>query len=436
MSGLLIFVKIYIMFTTLYIVNDIIPAGFEYFTLNISPGEHIALRYDKYGDVTNAGMFKNYRWIVMKVKVIAHIRCVAFLLVLAILIGTCDYFFSESGYIRYILHEVKATEENFDTIVIGSSHTRCSVDCRYLDEALGVNSFNIGIPGETVDDFYYVLKSICKDNEVKTVIMDVDYYYWMDGQSQNHFSKSFIYQQMNDTDVKAEYLWNNKDNIDIRNVFSRRLTWKVSLKEAEDNADLKISEGYENYEMEAAVEDDGYFPTAGGPYLGKGFCYRYRINEVPGNPEYVKTMRTAANKNIDKNVISQFERLYNYCKDNGIELIAITAPITPDALEDAQVDRAYEKIADLFAGYGIEYYDFNKTLMSVLPRDDSGYVDTEGHMYGELAELYSEVLAKFLADVRDGEVDMSSYFYPSYQEMYKNMREDYLLATGKEWKEY
>lgn len=36
--------------------------------------------------------------------------------------------------------------------------------------------------------------------------------------------------------------------------------------------------------------------------------------------------------------------------------------------------------------------------MSVLPRDDSSYVDTEGHMYGELAVKYSDVLAKVLAD--------------------------------------
>ena len=47
-----------------------------------------------------------------------------------------------------------------------------------------------------------------------------------------------------------------------------------------------------------------YFATAGGPYMGKGFCcYRYRINEVPGNPEYTQTMKRNANKELDKTVI-------------------------------------------------------------------------------------------------------------------------------------
>ncbi len=34
--------------------------------------------------------------------------------------------------------------------------------------------------------------------------------------------------------------------------------------------------------------------------------------------------------------------------------------------------------------------------MSVLPRDDSAYVDAEGHMYGELAQSYSKLLADVL----------------------------------------
>ena len=49
------------------------------------------------------------------------------------------------------------------------------------------------------------------------------------------------------------------------------------------------------------------FATAGGPYLGKGFCYRYRINEVPGNPSYVNTMKgNACLKALIKQFISQF----------------------------------------------------------------------------------------------------------------------------------
>ena len=105
---------------------------------------------------------------------------------------------------------------------------------------------------------------------------------------------------MKDTWVKAEYLWNNRAELDIRNVFSRRLTWKCTIKKAKTNIALKKTKEYKNYDMSAGLDTDGYFATAGGPYLGKGFCYRYRINEVPGNPSYVNTMKGNAAKSLDK----------------------------------------------------------------------------------------------------------------------------------------
>lgn len=366
-----------------------------------------------------------------------HIKCVLFIVVLAVVILVCDYLFAESGYIRFVLNDVNSSNESYDTIVLGASHTRCSIDTEYLDKYMNVNSFNMGIPGETVDDFYYVLKSVVDSgNNVKQVIVDVDYYYWMNGQSQNHFSKSFIYQQMKDTWVKAEYLWNNRAELDIRNVFSRRLTWKCTIKKAKTNIALKKTKEYKNYDMSAGLDTDGYFATAGGPYLGKGFCYRYRINEVPGNPSYVNTMKGNAAKSLDKTVISQFERFLDYCNDNDIKVVCVSTPITPDAFKEAQVDRASEKLKELFDSYNIKYYDFNKTLMSVLPRDDSGYVDTEGHMYGELAVKYSDVLAKVLADDAEGNVNEEEYFYKSYEDMYETMKDDYEAATGLEWKSY
>ncbi len=294
----------------------------------------------------------------------------------------------------------------------------------------------MGIPGETVDDMYYVLKSVCKDNDVKKIVIDVDYYYWMNGQSQNHFSRSFIYQQIKDPQIKAEYLWKNKSYLDIRNVFSRRLTWKCTLNKAKTNVELKKTDEYKNYDMSAGLDTDGYFATAGGPYMGKGFCYRYRINEVPGNPEYTQTMKRNANKELDKTVIAQFEQLVEYCRENNIQIVCVESPITPDAFRDAEVDKAVTKLKALFDSYGIAYYDFNKALMSVLPRDDSAYVDAEGHMYGELAESYSELLSEVLYEDAQGTLDESRYFYDSYESMYNSMVQDYEDATGLEWKSY
>ena len=75
-------------------------------------------------------------------KLWPHIRCVIFICVLAAVICVCDYLFAESGYIRFIFNQVKAenaeTDSGYDTIILGASHTRCSIDTEYLDKYMPV----------------------------------------------------------------------------------------------------------------------------------------------------------------------------------------------------------------------------------------------------------------------------------------------------------
>ena len=47
-----------------------------------------------------------------------HIKCVLFIVVLAVVILVCDYLFAESGYIRFVLNDVNGSNESYDTIVI------------------------------------------------------------------------------------------------------------------------------------------------------------------------------------------------------------------------------------------------------------------------------------------------------------------------------
>ena len=60
----------------------------------------------------------------------------------------------------------------------------------------------------------------------------------------------------------------------------------------------------------------------------------------------------------------------------------------------------------------------------ILPRDDVDFGDMEGHMGGELAEKYSEVLATLLNDRKDGSLDTDKYFYDSFSELYKHTYRD------------
>lgn len=371
----------------------------------------------------------------MMKKIMPIVRSIVFLVGLAVILRVCDYCFAQSGYVRFILHEANNANSNYNTIILGASHARSAINPAYLDQKLETNTLNMAIPGETVQDSYYMLKDAYDSNDIKTVIIDVDYQYWVETQPTAHFTKAFICQQMTDLDVKLEYFWDNRDTIDLRNVFTRRLSWKCSLKSVKRNLSKKKTKEYKQYTIEAAGEN-GKVEGADGPYKGKGFFYRDTFGGKPGGAAYVESWVERQNAGIDSNVEKQFEDILDFCNKKGIRLICITSPITPSAMEKLGMEKIHKTLKTAFDQWGIEYYDFNMTRMDVLPRDDVDYGDLEGHMGGELAEEYSEVLAELLEDTQDGEIDNNDYFYTSFEEMYQNMKDDYTKATGIDWEGY
>lgn len=363
------------------------------------------------------------------------IRCAGFLAGLVVILGICDFCFAPSGYVRFILHEVNKKETNYDTIILGASHARSAINPEYLDKELGTNTLNLAIPGETVKDAYYLLKDACGNNDVKTVIMDVDYQYWMDEQPQGYFTEPFICQNITDLKVKTEYLIDNWDTIDLRNILTRRLSWDCTAASVKQNISTKTTAEYRNYSIEAAGID-GKVEGADGPYIGKGFFYRDTFGGKPGGADYIDTWVGRDKAGIDENVAEQFNNIYDYCMEKGIELICVTSPIAPSAMQKLGMGNVHNTLSKAFDELGVAYYDFNKALMSVVPRDDIHYGDLEGHMGGELANTYSQSLAALLKAAKDGEIKESDYFYASFEEMYRTMKEDYTKATGNEWEGY
>ena len=85
--------------------------------------------------------------------------------------------------------------------------------------------------------------------------------------------------------------------------------------------------------------------------------------------------------------------------------------------------------SQFFEEQNVPYYNFNKARLSVLDRSDPDYGDKEGHMGGELAEEYSEVLAEVLKGHFNGTLDETKYFYNTFDEMYKEMEEQKMSFT-------
>ncbi|MDO5403156.1 MAG: hypothetical protein Q4F11_06930 [Eubacteriales bacterium] len=353
------------------------------------------------------------------------IKCICFCFGLMIIVSVCDYVFAKEGYVRYIIRNLSDENQNYDTIVLGASHARSAINPQKIDDKLGTNTLNMAIPGETIKDSYYVLKESDSSNDVEKVILDVDYQYWMCAMAEGSFNEPFIYIQLPLTSsARWEYIVNNMENLDIRNVFSKRLSYEYSVSAVKNNIKQKMSKGYKNSDI-STIE----VPDANGPYVGKGFFHRVTSGAAPGGLEYVNSWSLESKKPIAKNVIREFEKIYNYCEKNDIELICVTSPITPSAIKILNMHCANATLKEFFDEYDVTYYDFNKARMDVLPREDVDFGDMEGHMGGTLGEEYSEVLADVLEDHEDGDIELSEYFYSSFNEMYENMDEDLAKAN-------
>lgn len=348
------------------------------------------------------------------------IKCVVFLLLCAAMFVVCDFLFMPSGYIRVILHTLNHSEENFDTVVLGASHGRSAIDPAKIDEQFGSNAINISIPNEKVKDSYYLLKESCRNNDVKTVIMDLDYQYWFK-LGDNDFADTFIYSYMEPSSVKLEYFRDNLINKDFRLSFVEWARYSAQYSRIKKNVATKQTDEYQDYDISAAEVGD-----ANGPYVDKGFFYR----KDGGHEGRGKITRVQWNDSCaDPKVLGYFNQIVNYCKENNIRLICVTSPITPATALAGASEQSGAFFTRLAQQYGIEYYDFNLLKYDVLPRVNTDFGDWEGHMCGKLAEPYSTILGQVITEAQNGTLDADSYFYKDYDELKKDTNSVLYLET-------
>ena len=195
------------------------------------------------------------------------IRCVIFLAGLAAIMGVIDFACVQTGYVNYILRNVCAKDNgtDYDTVVIGASHARASSDPEQIDKNAGTYSINMAIPGETVKDSYYVLEETCRTNDIKTVILDIDYQYYFNPPKEGFYTEQFIQCQMDwRSYVKWQYIYDNMERMEIRNVFTRRQACTFTPSNMKDNIEQKLSKGYKEADIYSLDVD-------GGTYAGRGY---------------------------------------------------------------------------------------------------------------------------------------------------------------------
>lgn len=350
----------------------------------------------------------------MSNKILKYVRAIIFVAVIVGLVKSMDFAMMPSGYIRYIIHAAGNSDEKegYDCIILGASHGRTSINPEYMiDSGYAKNPLNMCIPGESVVNSYYLLKEACRNNDVKKVVLEMDYQYWINDEARDsEFGDLFEYVQLPMSKVKLEYIGNELFTKDFRTVYFKKLAYTDDFGSVGNNIKTKLSKAYRNYDMEAVEVRD-----ADGPYIGRGFFYREKIDKK--GDFWVCDW---SEDDISDKVLAYFQKIVKYCNDNGIELVCITEPITPTAVVNGPSEQANTYLQKICRQNNVRYIDFTLLKKDVLKVTDDDFCDWEGHMYGELANRFSHILSQVLVEPQN------EWFYGTYAQLEQAVYENYV----------
>lgn len=339
-------------------------------------------------------------------EILKYVRVIVFFAVITILVEAVNYVMVQPGYARYIIHTVDNSDDgsDYDCIVVGASHGRASIDPHYfLEMEYAVNPINMCIQGATVIDNYYMIREACNNNDVKKIILELDYQYWNKNlKRDSDFGDLLVYGQLPFTSLKMEYIVSQLMDKDFRTIYFRRYAFARNWKTAKKYMAIKKTDEYKNFQIEgvAGIETEG-------PYQGLGFFYRTKVTDKKGKLNPSPWTYDDLNPKVQK----YFQKIVKYCKDNGIELICVTTPIPPSSVVSGAANEANTYFKQICDENNVRYIDGNLIKNEILNVSDDDFSDWEGHMNGALAEQFSEVLTEILK-----KNDCSEYFYSSYDE--------------------
>lgn len=313
------------------------------------------------------------------------------------------------AYSRVMLEELYAGAGNIDTVFVGSSHCYRSFDPALVDERLGTHSFNAGTSQQLPDGSYWLLREITAENDLDTVYLEMFFTGYNQQASADVPMAAFLitdYMRPSSPD-RYRYLWEMGGLAALPDLLlpARHAIADPGALPALWHA--KLTDGY-------AAGNYSYVTYPGEGYRGQGFVW------VDGTPQYgydpIFSIDPAA-------PLSDFgwqnlDRITQLCKEKGIRLVLVTAPLpNAFALHTPNYQAYTDAVRDFAAQNGLEYWDF--TLFKdtkLLPLSHAHFADAH-HLNGSGAELFTTVFCQVAAQSAAGQ-DVSPLFFDTLEEKF------------------
>ena len=306
-----------------------------------------------------------------------------------------------------------AQEDEIDCLVVGTSTAMRDVNPLILDERLGVRSFNLATPSQTLDESYIAVRTAYEDHGITRVILGIAPSQLLRSTAPNPgsafmFARSHVVSVRQQLEGVGYMLFDGgsiAEPVSINVVFpwvSNKISDSVGamLK----NARMKL-DGTSVYEAAEVNE-------AGWTYVGKGFGgYSGKLNySGSGARSYFMTERTedagvdaSSSGTMDPTRRKALMGLCDYCAEHDIKLYVIAPPLPEYNIIEYGSNYFVlgESIHELVESHGGHYYDTNMAKPELYDSKEAYFSDAE-HLNFKGAEVFPASLCDLIAAVEAG----------------------------------
>lgn len=327
-----------------------------------------------------------------------------FLLIFVITNSILSFTLVPPGLTRVILHELKSSDD-YKCIILGTSHGSYGIDADIVSQQSGSKTLNLCIGGEYLQDSYYLLKQVFETNHPDIIVLDVDFQYLVNV-PKDSVSANFIYNAYPESLNKLSYFKDKVLGMEYRATLFPWMDYRDNYSKVISITKMKLGSDYINYSANAVNMEKQ------DQYYGNGFIYRNHTDNTKVDTmvdlEWNESM-------VDQESIEYLKKIIDLCNSNKTPIIMLTTPVSVEKITNSidGFDQAYSYLSGLAEANNIEYYNFSLVKESVFPRSIDDYWDYDGHMYGDAAQRFSEVLGEALKKIENGQITKSDYLYDS-----------------------
>lgn len=313
-------------------------------------------------------------------------RILLFLAVNWVVVSLMEFVLTDPSVVKIYLEDIH--ENEYDTLIIGTSHGETGFDPFMMSEALDSKVFNASRRLMPVVDQYYLLKTANRKGTIKTVYYELDPTYWnIVQQVKTHDDTCMLrHASLGDRiEYAARYLWDENYNFALFHyVFDMKTLKKAPgiVKSKLLLRDLPTDERIRGIYRFLNISKNF-------DYMGRGF--RYGREKDPLADETFEPLAFSPD-DVAPDTLRAFKDMVRYCREEDIRLVCVISALPQKRLCEENHAAAHEYFSALCDEQGVEFYDMNYLSHGRLTRTPADYTDLDGHMMGELARRQTAML--------------------------------------------